>query len=150
MIEGKLGHHFQVDEMRHIPSPACPAFAGCKALLFAHRTATLPSFHSRWSTFGLKLLSARTGSSACPVYVVYQGFRKELVLIWQHLLQLISAASPHCWVRKLSAERVPPASSRRLGQYPPRGNNQAGSSTARCPRTAQRFPSDRLRVTPPF
>lgn len=31
MIEGKLGHHFQVAEMRHIASPACPAFTACRS-----------------------------------------------------------------------------------------------------------------------
>lgn len=124
MIEGKLGHHFQVDEMRHMASPACPAFTGCRS---AERRCcsctarpTCPAFTADKSTFRLKPLSARTGSSACPVYVVYEGAGKELVLIWQHLLQLIWAALLHCWVWMLSIEHMPPANSCRLGVYPPK------------------------------
>ena len=85
MIEGKLGHHFQVDEMRHIASPAGPAFTGCRS---AERRCcscitrpTCPAFTADKSMFRLKLLSARTGSSACPVYIAYERVGKELGLI---------------------------------------------------------------------
>lgn len=122
MIEGKLGHHFQVGEMRHIASPACPAFTGCwraeRRCSSCAAGPTCPAFPADKRTFWLKLLSARTGSSACPVYVVHEGVGKELTLIWQHLLQLIWVASLHCWVQMLSAERAPPANSHRLGECP--------------------------------
>lgn len=85
MIEGKLGHHFQVDEMRHIASPACPGFVGCRSAerhgCWCSARPTCPAFTADKSMFQRKLLSARSGSSACPVYVVYKGFGKELELI---------------------------------------------------------------------
>lgn len=31
MIEGELGHHFQVDEMRHTASTACLPFTACRS-----------------------------------------------------------------------------------------------------------------------
>lgn len=145
MIEGKLGHHLQVDEMRHTTGPACPAFAACRS---AERCCwgctaqpTCPAFTADESTFWLKLLSARTGNSACPVYVVHGGARKGLVLIWQHLLVLIQAALLHCWVWMQSAYFLQTPSV--LASALP-SSRDGNSTNETC------FPSDRLCVTPPF
>lgn len=153
MIEGKLGHHFQVDEMRHIASPACPAFTGCwsaeRRCCSCTARPTCPALPADKSAFWLKLLSARTGSSACPVYVVHEGVGKALTFIWQHLLQLIWVASLHRWVQMLSAACAPPANPIVSASGFSRGNIQDGSSTA-CPRTAQHFTSDRLCIKSPY
>lgn len=85
MIEGKLGHHFQVAEMRHVASPASPAFTAYRSAerhcCSCSARPTCPASAADKSMFRLKLLSARTVSSASPVYAAYEGFGKELVLI---------------------------------------------------------------------
>lgn len=132
MIEGKLGHHFQVDEMRHIAGPACPAFTGCRSAkrrcCSCTARPTCPAFTAHQSTFLLKLLSARTRSSACPVY---ERFAKELALIWQHLFQLISAARWHCWVRCWAqtdhTRSAAAANSHHPSESPPPKREQSGT-----------------------
>lgn len=156
MIEGKLGHHFQVDEMRHIASPTCPAFTGCRSAegrcCSCTARPTCPAFTADESTFLLKLLSAGTRSSACPVYIVYEGFGKELVLIWQHLFQLISAAWLHtghgCWAQSTCLLQTDCSCKIPASRWVPSKGGTIRMAAAL--HAAQHFASDRLHVTPPF
>lgn len=81
MIEGKPGHHFQVDEMRHIVRPACPAFTVYSVLKDLHSpgttrpTRSVPTIYK--SMFGIVLLSVSTMRSAHLVYAAYKGCTEE-------------------------------------------------------------------------
>lgn len=84
MIEGKLGHHFQVDEMRHTASAACPAFTACRTAERCCCPCTsrppCPALTADKKDILAEAAFSQDWELSLPVYVVYKGAGKSLCL----------------------------------------------------------------------
>lgn len=93
MIEGKLGHHFQVDEMRHIASAACPAFTACRSAERCCCPCTsrppCPAFTADKKYILAEAAFRQDWELSLPGLCSVQKSWKEVVPVSQHLLQLI-------------------------------------------------------------
>lgn len=142
MIEGKLGHHFQVDEMRHIASTACPAFTGCRSAERCCCPCTTrppcPAFTADKKHILAEAAFSQDWELSLPGLCRVRRSWKELVPVRQDLLQLIWSLC--CRLQMLSTEHILPASS-----HPPQSSfPRDPSRMAAAPHTAQHPPSDRL------
>lgn len=133
MIEGKLGHHFQVDEMRHIASTACPAFTACRSAERCCCPCTsrppCPAFtahkkgHFGWSCFQPRL-------GAQPAWFMLCTKELERAQTQDSLSDSTFSSwwSLHCRVWMLGTEHVPSSP-----ELVPKGPIRNSSSTKHCP-----------------